>query len=137
MRLDKKKSDLFHRITARLLFAEKRAGPDIQVCVVFLYTYTQVKDPHENNYKKLGKVIKYVQEMIHLSLVIGTDDSGNLVWNINVAFAVHSNCKSHTGTVLMMGHSAILSISSKEKINTKSSTEPELVRVDDAKTFVK
>ena len=75
--------------------------------------------------------------MIHLSLVIGTDDSGNLVWNINVAFAVHSNCKSHTGTVLMMGHSAILSISSKEKINTKSSTEPELVRVDDAKTFVK
>ena len=50
--LDNKKSDLFHRITARLLFAAKRARPDIQVCVAFLCT--RVKDPHEDDYKKLG-----------------------------------------------------------------------------------
>ena len=54
--LDNKKSDLFHRITARLLFAAKRARPDIQVCVAFLCT--QVKDPHEDSYKELGRVIK-------------------------------------------------------------------------------
>ena len=36
----------------------------------------------------------------------------------------------------MMGHGAVLSISSKQKINTKSSTEAELVGVDDAMTFV-
>ena len=97
---------------------------------------TQVKDPHEDNYKKLGRVITYVQETIHLPLVIGADRSGNLVWNINAAFVVHPDCKSHTGAVLMMGHGAVLSISSKLKINTKSSTEAELVGVDDAMTFV-
>ena len=81
-------------------------------------------------------MIKYVQETIHLPLVIGADGSGNLVWNIDAVFAVHSDCKSHTGTVLMMGHGAVLSISSKQKINTKSSTEAKLVGVDNAMTFV-
>ena len=133
-RLDNKKSDLFHQITARLLFAAKRARSGIQVCVAFLCT--RVKDPHEDDYKKLRQVIKYVQETIHLPLVIGADGSGNLVWNIDAAFAVHRDCKSHTRAVLIMGHGAVLSISSKQKISTKSSTEAELVRVDDAMTFV-
>ena len=35
-----------------------------------------------------------------------------------------------------MGHGSVLSISVKQKINTKSSTEAELVGVDDAMTFV-
>ena len=37
-RFDNKTSNLFHQITARLLFAAKRARPDIQVCVAFLCT---------------------------------------------------------------------------------------------------
>ena len=36
----------------------------------------------------------------------------------------------------MMGHGAVLLISSKQKINTKSSTEAELVGVDNATMFV-
>ena len=36
----------------------------------------------------------------------------------------------------MMGHGAVLSILSKQKINSKSSTEAELVGVNDAMTFV-
>ena len=36
----------------------------------------------------------------------------------------------------MMGHGAVLSISSKQKVNTKSSTEAELVGVDNAMMFV-
>ena len=124
---------MFHQITARLLFVAKRARPDIQVRVTFLCT--RLKDLHEDNYKKLGRVIKYVQETIHLPLVIGADRSGNLVWNIDAAFAAHPDCKSHTGAVLMMGHRA-LSISSKQKINTKGPTQAELVGVDDAMVFV-
>ena len=44
--------------------------------------------------------------------------------------------KSHTGAVLTLGQGALLSFSSKQKINTKSSTEAELVGVDDAMSFV-
>ena len=40
--------------------------------------------------------------------------------------------RSHTGAVMTFGRGAALSMSTKQKINTKSSTEAELVGVDDA-----
>ena len=40
--------------------------------------------------------------------------------------------KSHTGAVMTMGEGAASSMSTKQKLNTKSSTEAEVVGVDDA-----
>ena len=94
-RLPTKDADLFHCHVARLLFASNRARPDIQVCVAFLCT--RVKVPTEQDYKKLGKVISYLKEAVYLPLVVGTDDSDKLTWNIDASFAVHSECKSYTG----------------------------------------
>ena len=74
--------------------------------------------------------------MVHLPLVEGADDNGRLTWNIDASFAVHPNCKSHTGVYLTLGHGCVLSTSVKQKINTKSSTESELIGIDDAMTFV-
>ena len=68
--------------------------------------------------------------------MIGADNSRSLTWNIDALFAVHLDCKSHTGSCLTLGHGSVLSISAKHKINTKSLTEAELVRVDDAMIFV-
>ena len=51
---------LFYSHVARLLFASKKARPDIQVCVSFLCT--RVKAPTEQDYKKLGKVISYLKK---------------------------------------------------------------------------
>ena len=56
-RLPTKDAYLFHRHVARLLVANKRARPDTQVCVAFLYM--RVKAPTEQDHKKLGKVISY------------------------------------------------------------------------------
>ena len=75
-KLPTKEADSFHRHIARLLFASKRARPDIQVCVAFLCT--RVKAPTEQDYKKLGKVISYLKETVHLPLAVGSDDSGRL-----------------------------------------------------------
>jgi hypothetical protein len=44
--------------------------------------------------------------------------------------------RSHTGAVLTMGQGALMSMLIKQKIYTKSSTEAELVGVDDAMNFV-
>ena len=44
--------------------------------------------------------------------------------------------KSHTGVCLTLGYGSLLSLLSKQKINTKSSTEVELVGVDNTMTFV-
>ena len=129
-----KNAELFHHHVARLLFASKKTRLDIQVFVAFLCT--RVKALTEQDYKKLGKVISYLKETVSLPLVVGVDDSGRLIWNIDASFAVHPDCKSYTGACLTLGHGSILYISVKKNINTKSSTEAELVGVDDAMTFV-
>jgi len=39
--------------------------------------------------------------------------------------------KSHTEAVMTMGSQALISLSTKQKVNARSSTEVELVAVDD------
>ena len=131
--LSPKRRELFHRTVAQLLFASKWARPDIQVCVAFLCT--RVMKATEEDYVKLGKAINYLKETIHLPLVLGSDASGRMIWNIDASYAVHDDCRSHTGASLTLGHGSLLSLSCKQKLNTKSSTEAEVVGVDDAMTF--
>ena len=77
-------------------------------------------------------LVRYIRATIHLPLIIGWDESGTLLWNVDDSFAVHSNYKSHTGAVLTLGKGALLSLSMKQKLNTKSSTEAKLVGYDDS-----
>jgi len=50
---------------------------------------------------------------------------------VDAAFAVHKEIKRHTGAVITMGSGAIISFSTKQKVNACSSTEAELVAVCD------
>jgi hypothetical protein len=132
--LNEKESDFFHRTTARLLFAEKRARPDLQVAVAYLCT--RVKSPNQSDYCKLTRVIKYLRLTIFIPLVLGWDGTGQLTWSVDASFTVHKDMRSHTGAVLALGQGALMSMSLKQKINTKSSTEAELVGVDDTVNLV-
>jgi len=53
----------FHTMVAKLPFVSKRARPDMQEAVAFLTT--QVKTPDTDDYKKLGKVLKYLRGTPH------------------------------------------------------------------------
>ena len=52
-------------------------------------------------------------------------------WHTNIAFAVHPDFWSHTGINLSFGKGTITGVSRKQKMNTRSSTEAELVRADE------
>jgi hypothetical protein len=52
-------------------------------------------------------------------------------WWVDAAFAVLKDMHSHTGGVMSMGAGAAYSSSQKQKMNTKSSTETELVGAND------
>ena len=39
-------------------------------------------------------------------------------WFVDASFAAHSDFKSHTGSCLMLGDDAVVSSSSKQKLNT-------------------
>ena len=60
-----------------------------------------------------------------MPLIIVCDQSGN------ITFAVHNDTRGHTGAITNMGQGTIVGISNKQKINTKSSTEAELVGIDE------
>ena len=54
-KLNRAGADEFHSMTARLLFAAKRARPDIQVAIAYLCT--NVREPTVDDYIKLTRVI--------------------------------------------------------------------------------
>ncbi len=53
-------------------------------------------------------------------------------WWVDAAYAVHHDCKGHTGAGMSLGRGMAMSYSWKHKINMKSSTEAEIVGVDDS-----
>ena len=133
-KLDTSTAFLFHRIVAKFLYVAKRARPDLQVVVAFLCK--QVKCPNVADWKKLGKLVRYVRATIQLPLIVGSDGTGIMAWSIDVSFVVHMNMKSHTGYCLTLAIGSPNSGSSTQKVNTRSSTESELVGVDDGIPFV-
>ena len=132
--LDAKKADLFHRLVARILYASHRARPDVAVTTAFLCS--RVKSPTEEDYNKLGRLIGYLRDTINLPLVLGGDGRDTLTWNIDASYAVHPDCKSHTGAAVTLGHGTFMPMSSKQKLVSRSSTEAELIGVADTLSFI-
>ena len=127
--LPKKKAEEFHHLTAKLLFLSKRARPDICTAVAFLCT--RVQKPDVDDWKKLGKLMMYLQGTAGLPLIIGVDDTNNVRWYIDGSFAVHNDMRGHTGIAMTMGKGALYSSSQKQKLNSKSSTETEVIGLND------
>ena len=61
-------ADLFHHFVAQLIYLSKRASPYIQIAVSLLCT--KVRGPDTYDYKKLARVMKYIQETIGLPLIL-------------------------------------------------------------------
>jgi len=112
----------------------KRGSPDIQTAIAFLST--RVREPDTDDMKKLTRVIKYLDGSVEIVLRLRAKKSLLIKWWIDGSFAVHQDMRSHTGATMSMGQGSIFSSSKKQKINTRSSTEAELVAVDDMMTQV-
>jgi hypothetical protein len=78
-------------------------------------------------------MLKHLEQTVEDELILGADGEGVLFVRHfpDAAFAVHQDMKSHTGSILTLGRGAANTFSSKQKLNTKSSTESELVGADD------
>jgi len=113
-KLQEDKAQLFHHLVAKLLYLCRRTRQDIQTAVAFLCT--RVKDPDEDNYKKLTKVMQYFRNMKCLTLTI--EPSADPKWWSDSSYVVHSDMRSHTGVVMNMGKGAMYSTSTKRKLNT-------------------
>jgi hypothetical protein len=106
------KSDLFHSIVAKLLYVAKRARPDILTSVCFLAT--RVKDSTVDDWKKLKRVLTYLNGTKELGLRLSASDMTLVAAFADASYAVHGDMKSHTGTVITLGEGAVYCKSTKQ-----------------------
>ncbi len=106
----------------------------ILTAVCFLAT--RVKDSTEDDWKKLKRVLVYLNGTRELGLRMSADDLTLIEAYTDASFAVHGDMKSHTGAVLTFGKGAVYSKSSKQKLVSKSSTEAELIGLSDSMSQV-
>ena len=119
--LPEEQAVFFHCFTAQLLFIAPRARRDIQLAVAFLTT--RVKKPDEDDWAKLRRVLQYLLGTLNLKLTLKVDDLSTIRWFVDASYAIHPDCKGHTGAVMTLGKGAMTSTSTKQKVNVRSSTE--------------
>ena len=127
--LSTKDSDLFHSIVQKLLYICKRARPDIEPAISYLCT--RVTSPTKEDDIKLTRILGFLEKTIDDKRVMGATSLNNLYTWVDASYGVHSDMKSHTGGNMSFGIGTIHTKSSKQKLNTKSSTEAELVGVSE------
>ena len=127
--LEREQAEEFHTVVAKGLWACKRTRPDIHTAIAGLCT--RVQKPNQDDWKKLIRLLKYINGTREDKLILSADDLHTLLWSIDASFGVHHDFKSHTGGALTLGRGCPISGSGKQKLNTSSSTHAELVGVDD------
>jgi len=90
---------------------------------------TRVQSPDVDDYKKLTRVMKYICSTRGITLTMEAGD--RLKWWVDSSYAVHPDMRSHSGIFMTLGKVTAYSASSKQKLNMKSSTETELVTIND------
>jgi hypothetical protein len=127
--LPKDRAERFHSVTAKLLYVAIRARMDLLLAVSFLTT--RVSKCTSEDETKLKRVLEYIKGSIDMEYVLGADNLTSLRTWVDASYAVHPDMRSHTGGVMSFGTGGLIGKSSKQKLNTKSSTEAETVGASD------
>ena len=74
--------------------------------------------------------------MPDLALTLEVDDLHVIKWWVDASFAIHPDMRNHMGGTMLLGKGSAYYTSTRHKINTKSSTEAELVAIDDVMPLI-
>jgi hypothetical protein len=129
VKLDQARAKALHNITTKGIYVAKRVRPDISLSIAFLTT--RVKGTNIDDWRKLCHLVEYLCSMRGLPLILAANGTGVLSWYVDASFAVHTDMRGHTGGAMTMGRGFPLDKSTKHRLNTRSSTESEIVAVDD------
>ena len=111
------------------MFLVKRGRSDVLPGVTFLLS--RVREPNQGDWKKLVRILGFLKKTREDVLTLEADDKQSLYWMIDASFGVHPDMKSHTGGIFTLGKGAVISDSTKQKANSRSSTVAELKAIDD------
>jgi hypothetical protein len=127
--LPTQRAETLHSIVAKLIYVGTRTRTDILLALAFLCG--RVSAPTEQDEKKLRRLLEYLNGTKDMPLILGADNLTTFYTWVDASFATHTDMRSHTGGAISFGRGAIICKSTKQKINTKSSTEAELIGASD------
>jgi hypothetical protein len=116
--LPKEQQKVFQHTVAKTLWAALRARPDLLTALSFLTC--RVKEPDQDDLKKLMRMVSYIQSTINFPLKLSMDGSSIVKWWVDASFTSRNTMKSQSGATMSMGKGSMYSISRKQKLNTTS-----------------
>lgn len=90
-----------------------------------------MNQPDDDDWEKICRVVNHLYSTLDLVLTLSCRNLDQLTWYIDGSYAVHGDMKGQSGVIMMTDQCAILARSNKQKVNTRSFTEAELIAVDD------
>jgi hypothetical protein len=122
----------FHDLVAKTLYSNKRSNRSrLDTCTTITFLTTRVRAPDKDNCYKLVHLMRYIRVIRTMPLILSANGSGILkVW-VDASLAVHPNMRGHSGGGLSLGRGFPIVSPTKQKLNTRSSTETEIVGADD------
>jgi hypothetical protein len=87
--------------------------------------------PTNGDWNKLINLLQFLKSKKEDALQLSMDNTSRVKWYLDASLALHKDMKSQTGSIMTLGQGTIQAISSKQKVNKRSSTEAELISFDD------
>jgi hypothetical protein len=127
-------SKWFHTHVAKMLYLSKRVKPECLTTVIFLAGRVDKCD--EDDIKKLCRLLKYLRLTADRGIALEIGDEIKITVYIDAAYGVHMGSgRSQSGMAVMVGSGPVEVSCGKQHINTKSSTEAELVALSDYASY--
>ena len=89
-----------------------------------------------SDWNKLIRMMKYLNGTQDMKLTLSTKNLQSIKWYVDASFAIHPDFRSQTRGTMTFRKGAVQSLSKKQKLNTRSSTEAELVGEDNVATQI-
>ena len=111
-----------------MLFTTKNDRPDTATEDRFLTT--RARAPDQDKWLKLEHIMMYIIGTIYLPLTLSANGTGMLECYVDGLYGVHTNMRGHSGGGISMGTGFPISSSTKQKLNTRSPKDSDIVGVD-------
>ena len=126
-KLNQNKVLAFHNLVTKTLYATKRSRPD--TCTSISFFIMRVREPDEDDWEKLVFLMRYLTSTRTLNLILFANGSGILKWWVDAYFVVFPIMRGHPRGGLSIGRGFPIVGSTKQKLNSRSSTETDIVGV--------